>query len=172
MRSRESEIKGSSHPCTKWLDWNSEKGALSFWDKDKEQRSMLPVGFKILWLKENHKVGGYNGDKECGINSNEIQDLKSEILEVSFFDKSRTSIAKGLYKDIKPTVKESQGKYVKCLYGLTESKNIVCINLSGASLMEFMEFSKTLKNNDRMSKYMVFSGSETRKFIGRIDYTG
>jgi hypothetical protein len=153
-----------------WIEWNNETKSFCYYDKDKKEKVPLPKGFKFLWIKENHKVGGFNNDKECGIRSNEIQDLSKEELKVMFNDKNTSVIAKGLYSEIKETVNDAGGKYMKCVYVMTEKKNLVCLQISGAVLQSFVEFSGTLTKEDKLGRWINVVGSEDRK-KGSVKYS-
>lgn len=89
-------------------------------------------------------IKGWSEQHESGIYAAEIQDLSQEELTVKTF--SGQQIAKGLYADIKDQVKQAGGKYTASVYAMTESGEIINLQLKGISLKQWMEFTQKSKS--------------------------
>lgn len=100
-------------PVVKKFKWSGKTGEFAYYDKEDKSSVEVPLPFRFLLLDITTTITGFNEDKEEGIYSNEIKNLKKESLRV------RTKsglIAEGLYDDIKDKLKASGAKYAQNLY--------------------------------------------------------
>ncbi|KQS34010.1 hypothetical protein ASG33_08240 [Dyadobacter sp. Leaf189] len=69
--------------------------------------------------------------------SNEIRFSSKEELNVRWSD--NTTIAKGLWKDIKDEVKANGGHFTKLFYAMSDNLELVCIRIKGNGLLSWGE---------------------------------
>lgn len=167
------------NPCTRWLEWNGSNGEIRYWDKDSKslkgqdkKGAYLTVKqpFVFLLLEELATIKGWHDPSESGIYSNEVKDIKAEVLVVKAFKGGE--IASGLYSNIKDRVKAQGGYYVaNCYIGFKnerEELTLGSIQFSGASMNAWVEFYKSIRA-DAYTKAVKISGfTEGRK--GAIKY--
>lgn len=132
MARLERPTKASSNPAQKFLHWKSNKKCFSYWNKETEQEVDIELPFKFLFLEHYHTVKGWHGATDKGIVSNEVYALGSEPLNVRTF--AGIDISKGLYKDIKDTVKAAGGVYFRSVYVMLEDGTLANLQLKGAAV--------------------------------------
>ena len=137
----------TSNPATKFIDWKSNDKCFSFYNRETSQNELIPLPFKFLVLDELHAIKGWNDATSSGIYSNEVKYISKEIMTVKPF--KGNVIAKGLYKDIKPEVVASGGHYVKSIYIMLEDGSLANLQLKGASVQAWGEF--TQKTRTRLA---------------------
>lgn len=121
----------SSNPAKKFLEWKSNDKNFSYYDKGNQENVSVELPLKFLFLEHYHTVKGWSDSAESGIWANEVFLTGTEELTV----KSKAgTIAKGLYKDIKPQVNNAGGKYYRSVYVMLEDGSIVNIALKGAAI--------------------------------------
>ena len=143
-----------SNPATKFLSWKSNDKCFSYYDKenatyDKENATNVKVElpFKFLVLDELHTVSGWNDASNSGIYSNEVKFISKEPMTVKPY--KGNEIAKGIYKDIKEKIVAAGGHYVKSVYTMLEDGSLANIQLKGAAVRKWSEF--TAKNRSRLT---------------------
>lgn len=104
------------NPCKKWIEFNSEDGIFTYYDKETEKKVEVPMPIYFTVLDELNVITGYNKRHDCGIISNEIHATNSEILRVRTF-KGGESVT-GYYKDIRDNIVAMGGKFTKSVYAL------------------------------------------------------
>jgi len=129
----------SENPAVKFLKWKSNDKCFSYYDKSKEENFDVKLPIKFLFLEHYHTVKGWNDASESAIYSNEVYAIGSTELKVRAF-KGTSDIAEGLYKDIKPKVLESGGKYHRSIYVMTPDGEIINISLKGAAVQSYSDF--------------------------------
>ena len=129
---------GASNPATKFLEWSSQNGCFTYYDKEKEENVLIDLPLKVQFLEDFHTIKGFDEGSNSRIYSNEIKYLSKEPLSVKSF-KVKEPLAEGLYNDIKFQVKSLGGKYGKSVYALLDGE-IVNIQLYGASIAPFIYF--------------------------------
>ncbi len=179
MSNRRNAFKdGVKNPAKYFLSWKSANKAFSFYDKDKKENVLRPLPFKFLTLFECSTIKGWN-DKEGGsIFSNEVKSMSQE-LNVRVFSKDGKvkEIAKGIYKEIKDKIVAAGGRYHKSIYVMTEKGDILNLQLKGASVQQWGEF--TQKTRSRLADEWVTvtdviegqKGSVTY-FTPKFEFTG
>lgn len=129
------------NPCTKFIDFKSDKGRFFFYDKEKEKQIDIPLPIYFTVLDELATISGYNKKNDCGIYSNEVHRTTDELMRVKTFKGGESVI--GLYKDIKDSIKAMGGKYTKSVYALLihEDKTTELVNFKfkGAAFSAWLE---------------------------------
>lgn len=145
MSNRKDEFKNtSSNPVNNWLEWDSNKKCLKFYDKDKKENVSVPLPFKFLVLKEFHTIKGWDDASESGITANEVKYIGSEPVTVRSFKGGE--IATGMYSEIKPKVKAAGGVYYKSLYCMSEKGSLINISIKGSAVKEWGDFTQKTRN--------------------------
>jgi hypothetical protein len=168
--SRRSEAIGGSYlknPTKFYAEWNSEKKAFFYYDRDKKENVELKLPLQLVYLDERQTVGGWSSSEECSIYANEVKFLGKEDLTVKA-SKSNTVIAKGLYKDIKEKILAAGAKYYRSIYFLWEGR-LLNIKVKGSSTAAWGDFATKSKNRF-LTNYIVIDGFESKK-SGGIKYT-
>jgi hypothetical protein len=136
-----------SNPATKFLSWKSNDKCFSYYDKEKTANVKVELPFKFLVLDELHTISGWNDASSSGIYSNEVKFISKEPMTVKPFNGNE--IAKGIYKDIKDKIVAAGGRYVKSIYIMLEDGSLANIQLKGAAVQKWGEF--TAKTRSRLT---------------------
>ena len=105
-----------TNPSTKFIEFKGDDGKWVYYDKEQEQKCELTMPFYFVVLDELSCIKGYNERNNCGIYSNEIKNLKDDILNVRSF-KGGIQIV-GKYNDIKDAALREGGKFCKSVYAM------------------------------------------------------
>lgn len=141
---RQAFAQPQSNPATKFFDWKSNDKCFSYYDKEQQTNVQVPLPFKFLVLDELHAIKGWNDPTSSGIFSNEVKFISKETMTVKPF--KGNEIAKGLYKDIKEKVQAAGGHYVKSIYIMLEDGSLANIQLKGAAVQKWGEFTQKTRN--------------------------
>ncbi len=117
-----------SNPCERWLEFKN--GEIVEYNKTTETNIVHPKPFTFMVLEDLSTIKGFHTDLEIGIYSNEVRNLKEEILNVKT---KKDVIATGYYDDIKEIIKAKGGKFTKSVYIMfkdTATNKYVMGNLS------------------------------------------
>lgn len=129
------------NPCTKFIDFKSDKGKFFFYDKQAEEQVEVPLPIYFVVLDELSTITGYNEKHDCGIYSNDIRNVNQQILRVKTF-KGGEAVT-GYYPHIKDNIKAMGGKYTKSVYALKVSKDeepeMVNFKFKGASFSAWLD---------------------------------
>jgi len=168
MSNRRNEFKTESkNPAKKFLEWKSNDKTFMFYNKETQEKEMISLPLKLLVLKEMHTIKGFDEGANSGIYSNEVKLIGSEEITVRNF--SGGMIAKGLYKDVKEQIRAKGGHYSKSIYAMLETGEIINIQLKGAAVQKWGEF--TQKTRSRLTdEWITITGAEDRK-KGAVKYT-
>lgn len=142
--SRSNPTNTTPNPATKWIEWGGADGTLSYYDKEKKEKVVIPQPFTFLVLDELSTVKGWHDPSESGIFSNEVRDTRAEVMVVKSFKGG--ILAEGLYKDIKDKIVAAGGHYVSNIYiGLRDGPTLVigALSFKGAALSAWMDFKKS-----------------------------
>ena len=124
-----------TNPATKFIEFKGDTGEFFYYDKDKEQKIQLKMPLYFIVLDELSTITGFNNRLGCGIYSNEIRNIKDEVLNVRSFKGGLSIIGK--YQDIKDKITSNGGKFCKSVYAmLITGKNqyeLVNFKFHGAS---------------------------------------
>jgi hypothetical protein len=145
---RQAAIGGETakNPATKFLSWKSNDKAFSYYDKEKEENVLIQLPFKFLFLDQLQSVKGWSDALSGQIISNEVKTVSDQELTAVCYHKNvkgestKTTIAKGLYKDIKDAVVSAGAKYHKSIYVMLEDGTLANIQLKGACVKEWGDF--------------------------------
>jgi len=149
MSTRRQAITGgetAKNPATKFLNWKSNDKAFSYYDKEKEENVLIQLPFKFLFLDQLQSVKGWSDALSGQIISNEVKTVSDQELTAVCYHKNvkgestKTTIAKGLYKDIKDAVVSAGAKYHKSIYVMLEDGTLANIQLKGACVKEWGDF--------------------------------
>ena len=149
MSTRRNAIQGGDaikNPATKFLSWKSNDQCFSYYDKDKQENVLVKLPFKFLFLDQLQSVKGWSDALSGQIISNEVKTVSDQELNVICYHKNnkgentKTTIAKGLYSQIKDAVVSAGAKYHKSIYIMLEDGTLANIQLKGASVKEWGDF--------------------------------
>lgn len=149
---RQAFAQPQSNPATKFLSWKSNEKCFSYYDKDKEENVSVPLPFKFLVLDELASVKGWSDSLGGNIISNEVKFISKETITAKCYHKNgkgekvTTEIAKGIYKEIKEKVNSAGAKYHKSIYVMLEDGTLANIQLKGAAVQKWGEFTQRTKN--------------------------
>lgn len=168
--SRSNPTENSSHPCTRWIEWNGEHGVLSYYNKAEKKDVPMGAKFVFILLDVLATIKGWHDASESGIYSNEVKDTRQEPFVVKAFKGGE--LASGIYAGIKDRVGSMGGHFTANLYIAFRDDagplQIGSLQFKGAALREWMEFSK--KNRaDLYKKALAITGfTEGKK--GKVTY--
>lgn len=175
--SRKQEFSsGGSNPTTLWLEWKSDEKKFEYWDKESQTRKQIPLPFTFLVLKEMSKVSGWHEprqDEGSRIFSNEIKYMSEEIsvkyAASSNGKKPAGELCKGLYKDVKEKIKTAGGHYCKSIYAITKKGTLINIQIKGAVVQEWGNFTQKTKNR-LPDEWVTVTGADSRT-KGKVNYS-
>lgn len=177
------------NPATKFLSWKSNDKCFSYYDKEiaeslkgaseeeiKEKANVkVQMPFKFLVLDELASVKGWSDSMTGSIVSNEVKFISKEIITAKCFhkngkgEKTSTEIAKGLYKDIKEKVNSAGAKYHKSVYVMLEDGTLANIQMKGAVVQKWGEFTQRSKKRLHEEWIEVEKHSDGKK--GAVKFT-
>jgi len=140
-----------SNPATKFLSWKSNDKNFSYYDKESQTNVAVELPFKFLVLDELASVKGWSDKFTGSIISNEVKFISKENLRVKCYHKNlkgestSTEIASGIYKDIKEIVNTAGAKYHKSIYIMLEDGSLANIQLKGAAVQAWGNFTQKTK---------------------------
>ena len=149
--SRSNPTDQMPHPCTRWFEWDGERGTVKYYDKTavvkgKEKPGgniAVPLPFSFLVLDELAIVKGWHERSESGIVSNEVRDTRTEAMVVKAFNGG--VLASGFYADIRDKVHSQGGRFTTNIYlGFKEDGvlKIGSLQFKGGALSCWMDFKK------------------------------
>ena len=173
--SRSNPNENLPHPCSRWFNWNGEKGNIRYYDKQTKQNVEVDLPFNFVLLDQLATIGGWSDKVQSGIYSNEVKDTRSEPLVVKYFKGGK--FAEGLYAEIKDVVVASGGHFVlNCYIAFRDSSvdpdasdlELGSIQFKGAALSAWMEFEK--KNRKAAWEQGVVIGGFKEGQKGKVVY--
>lgn len=168
----------SSNPATRFMEWNSVKKTLNYYDKNLSEKVDVKLPIKFVLINEYSKVSGWDKTSESKIISNEVENKSTQPMVVKTFDKKDPSgnvlfkskvIASGLYSEIKETIDKAGCNFFASIYVMLEDGTIANIALKGAALSSWYNF-KSLVGNRVDNQWINLSKHADRK-SGAINYT-
>lgn len=178
MSTRRQAIQGGDaikNPATKFLSWKSNEQAFSYYDKDKQENVLVKLPFKFLFLDQLQSVKGWSDALSGQIISNEVKTVSDQELNVVCYHKNnkgentKTTIAKGLYSQIKDAVVSAGAKYHKSIYIMLEDGTLANIQLKGASVKEWGDFFNRSKKRLADEWIVIDSAKAGKK--GAVEFT-
>jgi len=169
--SRSNPTESSSNPSKRWFEWKGDAGHFSYYDKEAKQRIDLPPDFTFILLDETCAIRGYHEKSKSGIYSNEVRDLRAEVLVVKSFKGGE--LCEGRYADIKDRIKVLGGKFTKVCYCAFKDESgelqIGAVDMNGGVLGAWMDFTKA--NRNELYKQAVRIKGFTNEKKGKIEFT-
>lgn len=178
MSNRKNAIQGGDaikNPATKFLSWKSNEQAFSYYEKDKQENVLVKLPFRFLFLDQLQSVKGWSDALNGQIISNEVKTVSDQELNVICYHKNtkgeqaKTTIAKGLYSQIKDAVVSAGAKYHKSIYIMLEDGTLANIQLKGASVKEWGDFFNRSKKRLADEWIIVESAKAGKK--GAVKFT-
>jgi len=178
MSNRKNAIQGGDaikNPATKFLSWKSNDQAFSYYDKDKQENVLVKLPFRFLFLDQLQSVKGWSDALSGQIISNEVKTVSDQELNVICYHKNnkgentKTTIAKGLYSQIKDAVVSAGAKYHKSIYIMLEDATLANIQLKGASVKEWSDFFNRSKK--RLADEWIIIDSAKAGKKGAVKFT-
>lgn len=162
--SRSNPTESSSHPCTRWHEYDGANGNVRYYDRDSKTNVPVADGFRFILLDELAVVKGWHDASDSGITSNEVKRIDRDPITVKAFKGG--VLAEGLYSKIRDRVVNLGGHYTANLYIAFKPDSgalaIGSLQLKGAALGAWMEFAK--KNRGEIyKKSIVIRGSNEGK---------
>lgn len=159
---------GQPNPSTRWFEWNGEKGAISYYDKEAKLTMDVALPFTFILLDELAGIRGWHDPSQSGIYSNEVKDTRQDALIVKAFKGG--TLAEGVYRDIKDRVNSLGGSFTTNCYLAYKNEasqlTIGAIRFKGAALAAWMEFRKQHRSDFYTKAVKVDGFTEGKK--GRI----
>jgi hypothetical protein len=154
------------NPVKKFIEWKSDHQKFSYFDKEifeslkdknpeliKEKANVkINLPFKFLVLKQLQLVKGWSDALSGSIISNEVEFVGTQEINAVCYHKNlkgeatKTTIAKGLYSNIKDAIVSAGAKYHKSIYVMLEDGSLANIQLKGVSVKEWGDFFKKSKS--------------------------
>ena len=161
---------GTQNPATRFFQWKSQHEKFAYYDKEKKENVFVEMPFKFLALSRYKTVKGWNQKKEGSLISNEVKDLKDQII-VNFYPKQgeKHEICRGAWADIKETVDNWDGRYTESVYVMLENGDVANIQLNGASLKTWFDFQKN-KTDMFFDNWVIVNGFK-EGVQGAVTYT-
>lgn len=158
--------KGGSNPAKKFIEYKNDQ--FQYYDKEIEEVVAIDIPLQFILLDELATVTGFNEASNSGIWSNEVRDVRDEVLKVQIF-KQKGIAAEGIWKDIKPAVKDMGGRFTRTCYALYEGE-LVLFKFPSSVFSSWFDFTKELKGDDIYDHHIKVVDKEARK-KGRVNYT-
>lgn len=165
--SRSNPHKSAPNPASRWFEWNGEKGAVRYYDKDAKANVDVPLPFTFLLLDQLGSVRGWDDASQSGIYSNLVKDTRKDVLVVKSFKGG--TLAEGRYKAIKDRVNAQGGRFnANCYvaYKNGDGLKIGVVQFKGAALRVWMDFSKQARNDLYSKAVTIHDTVEGKK--GRV----
>lgn len=131
------------NPATKFIDYKGETGTFQYYVKNEDgsgKNFEIKTPIKFLVIDELSTISGYSDTHESGIYSNEVHNIKKEILSVRTFKGNGNLI--GTYDQIKDAIKSMGGKFAKSVYAMMVidgKTELVNFKVKGAFLTAWIE---------------------------------
>lgn len=157
----------SQNPTTKFFTWKSNEKTFSYYDRETGMNQLVELPFKFLFLQHYHCVKGWHDASNSSIYSNEVYYIGSEDIRVSA--SKGGLIAEGLYKEIKPRVVASGGRYHRSIYIVLEDGSLANLSVKGSVVKEWSDYFDSQKNVIDNNWIVVNQFTESKK--GSVKYT-
>jgi hypothetical protein len=141
-------------PVQRFFEWDGVNGCFEYFDKTKKtettkgEKVSMPLPFRFLVLDKLSTIKGYSKDEKSGYWSNEVRDIKKDVMVVRT---KKGVAAKGTYDQVIDSKDTRGSKYCQSVYiAYKEGKDLVICNLglTGSAVSSWIEFSKANKIMD------------------------
>jgi len=133
------------NPATRFFEWNGEKGLIKYYDKQEKKQIELELPFQFLVLDCLSTITGFSDADNSGFWSNEVRDLKNEVLVVR---NKKGKQFEGTYEQLQ-AANITGTKYCQSVYIMFKNEvgeaEIGNIKMVGSSLSAWIEFRKKAK---------------------------
>ncbi|SDG72773.1 hypothetical protein SAMN04487996_12292 [Dyadobacter soli] len=167
MSRHDESIGRMPNPSQFYLEWNSEKSSFCYYSTEEQGRIPFDLPFRFLALKFMNTITGWDSNARKQIYSNEISDTRMEHFRVAYRDGS--TIATGLYSDIKDDLVAVGGRFTRSIYAMTPKGAIANIKLTGGQMFNFGEIEKY--GNRWQDEWIQVASFETKQNRENKDYT-
>lgn len=163
------------NPSKIFLNWKSNEKCFNYYDKSAGQNVDVQLPLRFVVLDQLSSVKGWSDSLNGKIISNEVKFISKETITAKCYHKNAkgdnvtTEIAKGLYKDIKDKVNAVGGKYHKSVYIMLQDGTLANIQLKGASVKDWTDF--TQKNRNRLPDEWIIIDSAIDMKKGAVKFT-
>lgn len=170
--SRTNRRGGAASPIKRYLSFSGNTGLFSYYDKEEGGNVELEE-LSLIVLDVRASVTGYNSGAKASISSNMVAEIGNNPLVVqSWKDGKKQLIAEGLYKDIKPVVKEAGGKFTTNVIALADvgdgnGEQVVNLQLSGSALNGWIEFVNGLDTGGEYDNRITIKKGALSKVDGK-----
>lgn len=169
--SRSASTDTTPNPSTRFFQWDSDNKCFKYYDKEaisengkKGTNILVQLPFQFLVLDQLHTIKGFSDEEKAGIYSNEVRDLRTQVLKIKV---GKHDALQGLYQDIKNKVVGS--KYAASVYiaYFNDKKELSIGNISfvGSSLSAWIEFCKNNKPTEGAIKVAATKFIEKNKKV-------
>ena len=132
------------NPVKRRFQWAGSDGLVQWYDKEAETDNNVSLPFRFLYLDSLTCITGYDQHSKVGIFSNKVRDFSTNPLLVKTY--GGTTIAEGLYTDIKQEVTNVGGKFTQSVYlaykGEDNQLQIGTLRVCGSALGPWFNFTK------------------------------
>jgi len=165
--SRSNPNENAVNPCKHWFQWDGGDGkGFKAYDKENKKNVITPLPFKFLILDRLTTVTGFNEPENIGYYSNEIRNIKEDILTV----RSKNGIeAKGTWEQVKAQLGSKGASFAQSVYIMFyQGKEAVLgnIKMSGAAIENWFAFCK----ENKIMEIGVNVKSANPKKKGKVEY--
>ena len=156
------------NPAKKFFQWSGDKGGFNFYDKEAIVKVDVPLPFQFIVLDTLSTIKGFDDGAGSGYWSNEIRDIKNDILTV----RSKGGIAAtGTYDQVINHRATTGAKYCQSVYIAyregTDMK-IGNIQIMGAALSSWIDFRKKNKVFEISVAVKTFTEGKKGKTVYQI----
>jgi hypothetical protein len=143
-----SQPRNTSNPVKKFLQWKATENVLSYYDKEQETSVLVDLPVSFILLDTLSTIRGRSTELKGNIVANEVRNISKDELAVFCYSKDsrgikkKVEIAKGVYKEIKETVKSKGGTFCVSAYValINEDKlELANIAFTTSSLIPYIE---------------------------------
>lgn len=149
--SRSNPTDKLTNPAKRFYEWSGDKGQFFYFDKEKGEKGekvFMKMPFNFLVLDTLSTCKGYDDNLQMGYYSNEVRNVKTDIITV----RNKKGIAfSGLYEAAKEKLGTKGLKYYQSVYiAQKEGDGLALYNiqLGGSGLSVFIEFCKNNNVNE------------------------
>lgn len=158
------------NPSCFFAKWQSDTKAFVYYDKN-QKTNVVIENLTFLILNELISITGFDSKNNCGIYSNEVQDLNKQTLTVKSFKGGL--LLEGIYSKIKNELDKYDARFTLSVYiaiKINERLTIANLQLSGAPLGAWFDFKKTGNNKTDIYRKAVSVNGFLPKKKGSNNY--
>lgn len=133
-------------PSKRTFEWNGDQGGFKWYDKENKENKQVPYPFRFLVLDKLTTIRGFSDADQKGFWSNEIRDIKKDLLTVKIGNEIQTI---GTYEQIKKKLSSKGADFAQVVFiaFYNEEKKLAIgkIILKGCALAPWFDFCKDNK---------------------------